>query len=216
MEDKLIDIVTKTIRYREENNIVRNDFLQSMIQLKKTITDDIFSDIDVTAQAAGFFGDGYETSSIVMSFVLYHLASNQEIQSILRKEILKASEENNGTLPYEILQVLPYLDGTINGKSLILTLTEKFNFFLESLRIIPPVFALQKKCTKDFTFVLNNSKSLTIKKNTPVVIPVEALHNDPAYFEKPQLFKPERFIGTNKETITKCTFLPLEKVQELV
>lgn len=70
------------------------------------------------------------------------------------------------------------------------------------------MFALQKLCTKDFTFNLNNSKSVTIKKNTPIVIPLEAFHNDPAYFEKPQLFKPERFIGANKETITKCTFLP--------
>lgn len=117
------------MQYREENNIVRNDFLQSMIQLKKTIIDGNFSDIDVTAQAAGFFGDGYETSSIVMSFILYHLASNPEVQNILRKEVFKAFEENNGTLPYEVIQTLPYLDGTINGKSLTITLPGKFKLF---------------------------------------------------------------------------------------
>jgi cytochrome P450 len=47
-----------------------------------------------------------------------------------------------------------------------------------------------------------------IEKDTPIILPLFGLQNDPEYFESPESFRPERFIGDNKEKITKCTFLP--------
>jgi cytochrome P450 len=68
--------------------------------------------MDVTAHAAGFFGDGYETSSIVMSFVLFELSCNPEVQNKLRKE-LESFEE---PLSYETLQGFTYLDAVVTGE----------------------------------------------------------------------------------------------------
>jgi cytochrome P450 len=116
VENKLLEIVSDTLSYREGKKIIRNDFLHILSQLKKTSKDYEFTDVDVTAHAAGFFADGYETSSIVMSFVLFELSVNPEAQSKLREEINKAFEENDHKLPYEVLKALPYLDGVINGK----------------------------------------------------------------------------------------------------
>lgn len=56
-------MVSETLKYRKENNIVRNDFLDAMSQIKTE--DGLFSEIDIVANAASFFGDGYETSSRV-------------------------------------------------------------------------------------------------------------------------------------------------------
>lgn len=103
------------LQYREENNVVRNDYLHVVSQLKQT-EDFKFTDEDVTAHAAGFFGEGYETSSILMSFVLFELAANLDVQEKLREEVRRVYEENGNELPYETLQALPYLDGVINGK----------------------------------------------------------------------------------------------------
>ncbi|XP_068912344.1 cytochrome P450 6k1-like [Tenebrio molitor] len=193
VENKLLEIVSDTLSYREGKKIIRNDFLHILSQLKKTSKDYEFTDVDVTAHAAGFFADGYETSSIVMSFVLFELSVNPEAQSKLREEINKAFEENDHKLPYEVLKALPYLDGVIN----------------ETLRIHPPALSLQKLCTEAFTYTpKETNRSMVIEKDTPIILPVSGLHKDPQYFESPESFKPERFVGENKETIKKGTFLP--------
>lgn len=62
-------MVRETLNQRRQNNIVRNDFLESVSQLYKT-SNHFEDEIDVTAQAASFFGDGYETSSRVKMFLL--------------------------------------------------------------------------------------------------------------------------------------------------
>ena len=141
VEEKLTDIVTQALRHRERNNIVRNDFLHIISQLKTTCKDYEFTDLDVTAHAAGFFGDGYETSSQVMSFVLYHLAANEDVQMKLRNEINEAFDEKE-RLPYEVLQTLTYLDGVFNGTTLVPTnLTYQChcrNFKANPASLLPP------------------------------------------------------------------------------
>ena len=56
---------------------------------------------------------------------------------------------------------------------------------------------------------VGKDKPLKIEKNTSIVIPLYALHNDPQYYQDADLFKPERF--ANKEDINakaKGIFLP--------
>lgn len=106
IETKFVQLVKQTLKYREENNIVRNDYLNVLKTLE-----------DVTAHAAGFFGEGYETSSILMSFTLFELASNEHVQTKLRQEVRNIYEKNGNKLPYEELQSLSYLDAIINGTS---------------------------------------------------------------------------------------------------
>lgn len=90
---------------------------------------------------------------------------------------------------------------------LIFVKIERLYFcFVETLRIHPPMFSLQKICTEDFTYTMKNNKTVTIEKGTPVILPVYGLHHDSKYFEDPELFKPERFL--NKEKLTKYTFIP--------
>lgn len=111
----MTEIVTDAVKHREQNNIVRNDFLHILSQLKKTCKDYEFTDIDVAAHATGFFSDGSETSAGVLSFVLYELSINPETQETLRQELTEAFEKNNNKLPYEVLQDLPYLEAVVQG-----------------------------------------------------------------------------------------------------
>lgn len=50
-----------------------------------------------------FFTGGFETSSTTMSFTLYELAMNMDIQKTLRKEILDALKETDGKVTFDMV-----------------------------------------------------------------------------------------------------------------
>lgn len=74
-----------------------------------------FTDIDVMAQAMTFYGDGFETSSISLSFALYELAKNLDIQSKLQHEVDTVLAGHKGEITYEAVQEMSYLDKIISG-----------------------------------------------------------------------------------------------------
>lgn len=58
----------------------------------------------MVAQAAVFFTGGFETSSSTMSFGLYELAKNPNIQEKLRQEIRETLKENDGKVTYDMVR----------------------------------------------------------------------------------------------------------------
>jgi cytochrome P450 family 6 len=108
VEKFFVDLVRETIDYREKNNVNRNDFMQLLIKLKNEGYNSVdqglddhfeyFQDRDVqgnqkitfeeaVAQAFVFYVAGFETSSTVISYCLYELAKNTEVQRKLQQEI---------------------------------------------------------------------------------------------------------------------------------
>lgn len=82
--------------------------------------DSAMKDDKLVAQAAIFFSAGFESSSSLMSFTLYEIAKNKEIQVKLRNEILSALAKNNGVATYDMLQEMPYLDMVCAGNQILL------------------------------------------------------------------------------------------------
>lgn len=78
-----------------------------------------FKDIDVMAQAMTFFVDGFETSSVAMSFTLFELAKHADIQDKLRKEVDSVLTKHGGEVTYEAIQEMHYLDMVISGNNKI-------------------------------------------------------------------------------------------------
>ena len=75
-----------------------------------------FNDIFLTAQAVGFFVDGFETSSRALAFVLHELAMNPDIQDKLREELKNKFPDDN--IDYDKIRSCVYLDQVLNGKFL--------------------------------------------------------------------------------------------------
>lgn len=108
-------IVRDTIKYREENNVIRKDFLQLMMDLKSSETGSLTLN-EMTAQAFIFFLAGYETSSTTMSFCLFELAKRKEIQDKLRAEITEVLKQHGGEITYEAIMDMKYLQQVLEGK----------------------------------------------------------------------------------------------------
>lgn len=69
----------------------------------------------LAANAFVFFVAGFETTASTISYCLYELAMNPEIQNQLRKKIQQTLDANEGKLSYDTLKDMPYLDMIING-----------------------------------------------------------------------------------------------------
>lgn len=123
VSDFFLTMLRDTVDYREKNNIVRNDFLSLLLQLKNTgklnnedvdlgrITFD-----ELASQVFLFFAAGFETSSSTMSYALYELALNEDIQERARLEVKSVLKQHNGQFTYEACMQLQYIDQIVKGK----------------------------------------------------------------------------------------------------
>ncbi|XP_012223711.2 cytochrome P450 9e2-like [Linepithema humile] len=189
------DLVKDTIKTRDEKGIVRPDMLQLMMDNRGTESKTQLNIEDMVSQAFIFFFGGFESTSTLMCFAAHEIAMNRDIQERLQNEIDQVLEKTNGQAPYEAVNNMEYLDAVIN----------------EALRIYPVSVALDRICMKDFELppTLPGIKPYTIKKGQGIWIPVYGLHHDPKYFEEPEKFDPERFLGERKNESLHCgAYLP--------
>lgn len=121
-------IVKETIDYREKNNIERNDLLSLLIKLKNSENDaEKLTVNEIAAQAMDFFFAGFETSSTALNFCLYELAmdDHKHIQNEARREISTVLAKYNGSLCYEAVNEMKFIEKIING-----TFIQKKNDFV--------------------------------------------------------------------------------------
>ncbi|KAG5674636.1 hypothetical protein PVAND_004590 [Polypedilum vanderplanki] len=165
------DVVEQTIKYREENNIERNDVFSLLIKLMKNSQ---LTFNEVLTQSIMFFLGGYETTSKVMMFTTYLLSQHKEIREKLRKNIAEALAIHNGEFTYEAVNEMHYLEQCIN----------------ESMRMYPVGQASRRIATKDYQ--VPNTK-VVIEKGTPVFVSFYGINLDPEIYPNPEKFDPDRF-----------------------
>ncbi|XP_077301129.1 cytochrome P450 6a2-like [Arctopsyche grandis] len=185
--------VDETIKYREENNTTRNDFLQILIDMKNN--DELngsgqsMSLLEITAQVFLFFIAGFETSSTTASYAIYELAKNKRVQDKLRDEIDRITKKHDGKLTYESILEMEYLTLVIE----------------EALRMCPTFSILFRVCAKDYKIPNSN---VVIEKGTRIIFPIFGIHRDPAIHADPNNFNPERYLPQNKINMHPFSSLP--------
>lgn len=133
VQDFMIGIVKRQIEFREKNHVSRKDFIQFLIQLRNTgkINEDSdIWDVETSAselkslsieQCAGqvflFYVAGFDTSATVLSYTLYELAKNPEIQRRVQKDIDEALAKYDGQITYESIMAMKYVDLCVMGNT---------------------------------------------------------------------------------------------------
>lgn len=124
-----------------------------------------------------------------MSFALYELALNPDIQDKLADEIREKLSQNDDKLTYDLIQEMTYLDMVVS----------------ETLRKFPPVGNLFRQVTKPYTIPDTN---IQLDTQSRVFIPVYAIHRDPQYYPDPEKFDPERFTPEKKAKMHPMVYMP--------
>lgn len=137
VSDFFVQVVRDTVTYRETHNVSRRDFLQLLIDLRKSSKKDgeggevdVLTIEQMAAQAFAFFVAGFETSSTTMTFCLYELARHPEIQKKVRKEVIEVLGRHEGQVTYEAIQEMKYMGQILDGGCFV------FSFFLYLLIIL--------------------------------------------------------------------------------
>ncbi|EFN80111.1 Probable cytochrome P450 6a13, partial [Harpegnathos saltator] len=184
-------LVADLLQKRRTENVTRNDFLQLMVELER-VENDKFDIESLVANAMSFVLDGYETSSTVLGFVGFQLATHPEVQEKLREEVTSVLSKYDGVLTYEALKEMTYMDQVIS----------------ESQRIRPVLQVMLKVCTTKCELKGSDGLVCSVEPGTLVMIPVQSLQDDPRYWENPEVFDPERFSPDRKQNIERFAYLP--------
>ncbi|MEE6477937.1 hypothetical protein FKM82_011677 [Ascaphus truei] len=141
---------------------------------------------EILGQAFLFLFAGYETTSSLLSFATYLLATHPECQEKLLREVDEFTQRH-GVADYNTVHDLPYMDLVIS----------------ETLRMYPPAFRFAREVAQDCTVM-----GQRIPAGAVLEIPVGCLQNDPRFWPEPEKFKPERFTPEEKQKRHPFVYLP--------
>ncbi|KAH7945100.1 hypothetical protein HPB49_006826 [Dermacentor silvarum] len=150
----------------------------------KTLTEE-----EAMAQCVLFFFAGQDTTSSVISYTLYQLALNPEVQEKLREEVDECFNIHGEHPSLDVITKLKYLHGVVS----------------EALRMYPPATRIERSPLEDY--ILGDT-GIKVKKGELIGVPVYSMHHDPQYFPDPFTFDPERFSDENVGSIQPYTYLP--------
>ncbi|KAK7087493.1 cytochrome P450 3A4-like [Littorina saxatilis] len=157
----------------------------SQLQTAKDWNRDSMNDDEMKANALIFLLAGYDTTSIVLSFTLFHLAANPECLQKAQQEV--DEKVGNDTVNYESAGELTYLDMCMN----------------EAMRLFPPGFMIDREADEDVEL-----GKYQVKKGMRMIIPCYSIHRDPEYWTEPEKYDPERHTPEAKAKRHPFAFMP--------
>lgn len=201
---KLFDVLASTskkaIEERRKDSSQHKDLLQNMINAHKPdATDDDeeqkltvedfkkrgLTDQEILINSVFFMLGGYETTNTLLSWLLYELAVNPNIQDRLVEEIDRVVGNKPAT--YDYVHKLKYVDMVVN----------------ETLRLHTPAPRILRKALED-----TEINGIHIKKGMHIAIRISAMHFMAEYWQESRNFNPERFSPENQASINEYAYLP--------
>uniref|UniRef100_W8BAC9 Putative cytochrome P450 6u1 n=1 Tax=Ceratitis capitata TaxID=7213 RepID=W8BAC9_CERCA len=167
-----------------------NSFFHMFAELKRhREASKRLSDEEIAAQAFSFILMGLETCNSAMAFCLYELALQPELQQRVRVEISETLKRSENGLDKKSLKSMHLLRQCL----------------YETLRKHTPYAFLLRNTNKDYE--IPNSVFM-LQTDNHLVIPIAAIHRDPALYPEPNKFSPERFTEENIKRRHPMAYIP--------
>lgn len=169
-------IIREIIKVRNSSNEEFNDLLNMLMETRYEDSGECMSVQQLIDEIKVLFIAGHETTANALTFTLHFLGKNPDVQQKVFDEITEIELQTDNAI--EQLQKMTYINAVLN----------------ESMRLYPPAWITDRQNVEDD--IVGNFK---IKKNTLIGISFYELHRNPKYWENPDEFIPERFLGEQKK-----------------
>ncbi|CAN6918407.1 unnamed protein product [Brassica oleracea] len=167
---------------KEENKDYVQSYVDTLLHLELPDEKRKLNENEIVSLCSEFLNGGTDTTATTLQWIMANLVKNPEIQERLYQEIKGVTGEEAKEIEEEEAHRMPYLKAVV----------------LEGLRRHPPGhMVLPHSVTEDT--VLGGYK---IPKKGTVNFMVAEIGRDPAVWDEPMAFKPERFLGEESVDIT--------------
>lgn len=155
--------------------------VQTLLSLQES-EPEFYTDDLIKSTILMMFVAGTETSSSTIECAMSELLANPEAMRKLRSEIdnvvVVGPDQQRRLVKESDLPMLPYLRGVVN----------------ETLRLHPPAPLLLPHCSSEDCVI----GGYDVPRNTVLMVNAWGLHRDPALWDEPEKFSPERFGATEE------------------
>jgi cytochrome P450 len=177
-------VVRRLIDERRGSTEDRGDLISMLMAARdedgQPMTDKQLRDEVLTMMLAG-----YETSALTMCWAFHALSKRPEIQDAIAEEV----ERVVGDRPIR------------NDDLANLKITE--NTVIETLRLYPAAWAIGREAKADCRI-----GDYEVPAGTTVYMSAWVVHRNPAHYEDPLAFKPERWAGDLRRTLPRFAYMP--------
>jgi cytochrome P450 len=174
-----------TARRRHEGGD-RGDLL-SMLLAARDEDGQALSDADVCDEALTLLMAGHDTTASTMTWALYLLAQNPQLQAAVSEQVLAVTDNGNARVTPEMLPALPLVRQAID----------------ETLRLFPVVWVGDRTPQR-----ATNLGPYEVPAGTRVMFSMFVTQRDARYFAEPERFDPSRFTPERIKQIRDGTYLP--------
>jgi len=159
------------------------DLLTSLMEARDE-AGQAMSDKQLRDEVATLLTAGHETTTLVLAWTLFLISTRPEVMERMAAEVAFL----NGAAPaYEDLFKLKYTRMVAE----------------EAMRLYPPVWAMSRTAVAD-----DEIGGYAVKAGTEILIFPCITHRDPAWWQEPDSFIPERFSPENSAGRPRCAYLP--------
>lgn len=169
-------IIKGIVEERIKSGTKQNDLLDMLLETRYEDTGEGMSTQQLIDEIKILFIAGHETSANAMTFTLHLLGNHPEIQQKIFEELIEIESQTADIV--EQLQKMTYTNAVIN----------------ESMRLYPPAWITDRENIADDELL-----GYHIKEKTLIGVSFYELHRNPKYWDKPEDFNPDRFLGEQKK-----------------
>jgi cytochrome P450 len=183
--DSAVDAIIETRRRHIEDDpaSVPRDLLTLLLEAEDPKTGAGMSEAEIRANIVTFIAAGHETTANTIAWSLFLLSQSPEWCDWVRAEAISA------------------LDGPVVGLAERLPTT--LAVIEEAIRLYPPLPAISRAAIGP-----DELAGHKIKAGSMVVIAPYLLHRHRMLWERPDIFDPNRFLGSARSAIPRYTYLP--------
>jgi cytochrome P450 len=182
--DRLHRVADRILQACREDAARDAPLVRALIVASDPATGRALSDNEICDELIAFMLAGHDTTATTLTYALWALGHHPDMQDKVRAEVIALGDRE---LTPEDVPALGYTVQVLH----------------EALRLCPPAAATGRMAMRDLEV-----NGYRVEAGTMLIVGIYALHRDPALWDHPLIFDPDRFSPQNSQGRDRWQYLP--------